>query len=55
MIWRLEKCTGEKRPESEPEQDRVFKGWGCGLWRRVEAARRKDKESKKLQIPGFDS
>ena len=24
----LEKCTGEKRPESEPKQDRVFKGWG---------------------------
>ena len=26
----LEKCTGEKRPESEPEQDQVFEGWGCG-------------------------
>ena len=26
----LEKCTGEKRPESEPEQGRVFEGWGCG-------------------------
>ena len=26
----LEKCTGEKRPESESEQDRVFEGWGCG-------------------------
>ena len=24
----LEKCTEEKRPESEPEQDRVFEGWG---------------------------
>ena len=27
-IWR--KCTGEKRPESELEQDRIFEGWGCG-------------------------
>ena len=26
----LEKCTGEKRPESEPEQDIIFEGWGCG-------------------------
>ena len=26
----LEKCTGENRPESEPGQDRVFKGWWCG-------------------------
>ena len=24
----LEKCTGEKRPENELEQDRVFQGWG---------------------------
>ena len=24
----MEKCTGEKRPESEPEQDRIFEGWG---------------------------
>ena len=26
----LEKCTGEKRPESKPEQHQVFEGWGCG-------------------------
>ena len=25
-----EKCTGEKRPESELDQDRVFEGWRCG-------------------------
>ena len=25
----LEKCTGEKRLESESEQDRIFE-WGCG-------------------------
>ena len=24
----MEKCTGEKRPESELEQDRIFEGWG---------------------------
>ena len=24
----MEKCTGEKRPESEPEQDRVFEAMG---------------------------
>ena len=41
--------------ESNPEQDRVFEGWGCGCWRRVEAARRKAKESKKLQITAFDN
>ena len=46
----MEKCTGGKRPESEPVQNRIFEGWGCGLWRRVEAAKRKAKESKKLQI-----
>ena len=42
----LEKCAGEKRPESEQENDRVFEGWGCGRWRRVEAARRKGTEQK---------
>ena len=25
----LEKCTGKKRPESDPDQDRVFEGCGC--------------------------
>ena len=24
------KIAGEKRPESEPEQDRIFEGWGFG-------------------------
>ena len=27
----MEKCTGEKRPESEAEPDRVFEGWGGGV------------------------
>ena len=23
----MKKCTGEKRPESEPKQDQIFEGW----------------------------
>ena len=24
----MEKCFGERRPESEPEKGRIFEGWG---------------------------
>ena len=52
-IWRnaLER-RGLKLSRSK---NRVFEGWGCGRWKRIEAARRKGKESKKFQISGFDS
>ena len=51
----LEKSIEKKRPESEPEQDRIIKSWRCRRWRKFKIARVSSKKSEKLQISWFNS
>ena len=44
----MEKFIGEKRPESEPEQDRIFEGWGVDDGKELKLHGEKVKREKTL-------
>ena len=48
----MEKCTGEKRPESEPEQNRIFNGWGVDDGEELELQGEKVKKAKNFKYLG---
>ena len=48
----MEKCTGEKRPESEPEQDRIFEGWGVDDGEELKLQGEKAKRAKNFKYLG---
>ena len=48
----MEKCTGEKRLESEPEQDRVFEGWDVDSEEVLKLQGEKLKKAKNLKYLG---
>ena len=48
----MEKFTGEKRPESEPEQDRIFEGWGVNDGEKLKLQGEKVKRAKNFKNLG---
>ena len=48
----MEKCTGENRPESEPEQDRIFENWGVNDGYELKLQGEKVKRTKNFKYLG---